>query len=62
MEEGRKNVEDFDPYEDIRCYDFPEGFGSAFVLFNSVPETKEARSHIHLLKYNEKQLIESVYW
>ena len=43
-----------DPIDDIRNYDFPEGFGSAFVEFTSVYEARRARKNIHLGKYGQK--------
>lgn len=46
--------------EDPRNYDYPEGFGSAFVEFTSVTEAKRARRNIHLLRFNNR-LVECEY-
>jgi len=40
------------PSDDPRNYDYPEGYGSAFVEFTSVSEARRARRNIHLLKYD----------
>ena len=48
---GLKYKKKLDPLDDPRNYDFPLGFGSAFVEFTSVNEAKRARRFIHLLKY-----------
>jgi RNA recognition motif-containing protein len=47
--------------EDPRNYEFPIGFGSAFVEFTSTIEAKKARKCIHLLKYNGR-LIETEFF
>ena len=39
------------PLVDPRNYDYPDGFGSAFVEFTSVLEAKRARRNIHLLRF-----------
>jgi len=45
-----------DPLDDPRNYDFPIGFGSAFVEFTSISESKRARKSIHLAKYNGRMV------
>lgn len=47
-----KQKEKIKPEDDPRNYDFPEGFGNAYVEFTSMTEAKRARRNIHLLKYN----------
>ena len=49
-----------DPMEDIRNYEFPEGFGNAYVEYTSVQEAKRARRGIHLARYGYK-MVECVY-
>ena len=39
------------PLQDRRNYDYPDGFGSAFVEFESIGDAVRARRGIHLLKY-----------
>ena len=39
--------------EDRRNYDWPTGFGAAFVEFEKVEEAIRARRGIHLLRYGE---------
>jgi len=46
--------------EELKNYELPEGFGSAFIEFTSVFEARRARRNIHLLKYNDA-LVECVY-
>ena len=46
-----KDKAKIDPRDDPRNYDFPVGFGNAYVEFTSVSEAKKARRNIHLLKY-----------
>lgn len=53
-EKKDKEKDKMDPADDIRNYDFPIGFGNAYVEFTSVIEAKRARRNIHLLKYNKK--------
>lgn len=48
------------PTDNIRNFDFPEGFGNAYVRFESSEHAQEARKHIHLLKYGSK-FIECMY-
>lgn len=45
-----------DPSDDLRNYDFPEGFGSAFIEFTSVIEARRARKNIHLTKYGNRMV------
>lgn len=49
------------PTQDIRNYDFPPGFGNAFVEFESIDDCKKARKGLHLMKHSGK-LIECSYW
>jgi RNA recognition motif-containing protein len=42
------------PDDDPRNYDYPTGYGSAFIEFTSTTEAKRARRNIHLLKYNNR--------
>ena len=49
-----------DPAEDTRNYDFPEGFGCAFVEFTSTTEARRARKGIHLAKYGNR-MVECAY-
>jgi hypothetical protein len=44
------------PEEDPRNYDFPEGFGAAFVEFTSFIEARRARKNIHLAKYGNRMV------
>ena len=44
------------PEDDPRNYDFPEGFGCAFVEFTSFLEAKRARKNIHLAKYGNRMV------
>ena len=44
------------PEDDPRNYDFPEGFGSAFIEFTSFLEAKRARKNIHLAKYGNRMV------
>jgi hypothetical protein len=53
--------EELDPYNDIRNYDFPDGFGSAFILFKNTGDCIRARKAIHLMKYNKSQVVECVF-
>ena len=48
------------PEEDPRNYDFPEGFGCAFIEFTSFLEAKRARKNIHLAKYGNR-MVECAY-
>ena len=42
--------------DDPRNYDFPEGFGSAFVEFTSFLEARRARKNIHLARYGNRMV------
>ena len=48
------------PEDDPRNYDFPVGFGCAFVEFTSLLEAKRARKNIHLAKYANR-MVECAY-
>lgn len=41
------------PLQDKRNYDWPVGFGSAFVEFEAIHEAIKARKGIHMLKYGQ---------
>ena len=41
------------PLQDKRNYDWPEGFGAAFVEFEQIHEAIAARKAIHLCKYGQ---------
>lgn len=47
--------------DDPRNYDFPPGFGTAFVEFTSFTEARRARRCVHLAKYG-KNMVECSYW
>ena len=42
------------PDEDPRNYDYPLGWGNAYIRFATEFEAKRARRAIHLMKYMEK--------
>jgi hypothetical protein len=46
--------------DDPRNYDFPTGFGSAFIEFTSMYEAKRARRGIHLARYGSR-MVECAY-
>lgn len=57
---AEKQKKALEPLDDPRNYDYPEGFGNAYVEFTSVVEAKRARKNIHLLRFNNR-LVECEY-
>lgn len=48
-----KNTE-IEPIDDVRNFDFPEGFGSVFIQFENDAEALLAKQSIHMTKYDNK--------
>ena len=42
------------PLQDKRNYDWPDGFGAAFVEFEAIHEAISARKAMHMLKYGQE--------
>ena len=57
----KKNIQEIEPVDDIRNFDFIDGFGSVFIFFKHLEESKKAKHELNLRVYDGR-IIESAYW
>ena len=62
--ERKKNnskVKPLEPIDDPRNFDFPAGFGSAFIQFERLEDAIRARKEINMREYDSRR-VETSYW
>ncbi len=57
----RKRPKAIEPIDDVRNFEFPPGFGSAFVKYENVEAARKARKEINMREYNGRR-VEAGFW
>jgi len=57
----RKKHKIIEPVDDVRNFELPPGFGSAFIRFESIEVAKRARNEINMREYDGRR-VEAGFW